>query len=183
MKKGILFAMFLGGLFAANAQTATAQTSTTLNVRLHPIQTIVVNPAQNEVNLDYVTAADYAKGVSSDQENHLVIYSTGAFAVTVNSLTDQLTNSAFAGDNINSSDITITPSAGTSKPLAGATVTPAALSSTAKEVISSSIGANNATFNINYSAKGDNDSYINKYHNVQNPTVYTTVVTYTIAAK
>lgn len=181
MKKSIFIFSVIATSFSLTVN-AQATSEATLNVNLYPIQTIVVNPAQSTVNLDYKTTTDYANGVNSDQEDHLKVYSTGAFTVTVNSSTNQLTNSTFAADNINSQDITITPSAGTTKPLTGADLTVANLSTTAKEIISSDLGANNATFNINYSAKGS-DAYINKYHKAQSPTVYTTKVIYTIAAK
>ena len=183
MKKSIFIFSVIATLFSLTANAQTNTSTATLNVNLYPIQTIVVNPAQSTVNLDYKTTTDYANGVNNDQGNHLTVYSTGAFTVTVNSSTNQLTNTTFSADNINSSDITITPKPGTAKPLTGAVLTVANLSTTAQEIISSDLGANNATFNINYSAKGDNDNYINKYHNAQNPTVYTTNVTYTIAAK
>ncbi|HCO20177.1 MAG TPA: hypothetical protein DIT47_03555 [Flavobacteriaceae bacterium] len=191
MKKTIFIFSVIATLFSltVNAQASaqpSASASATLNVRLYPIQTIVVNPAQSTVNLDYKTTTDYANGVNSDQKDHLEVYSTGAFAVSVKSSTNQLTNTTFSADNINSSDITITPKPGTAKPLTGATLTPKQLSTSTtvgEVIISSDLGANNATFNINYAAKGDKDNYINKYHNAENPTVYTTTVTYTIAAK
>ncbi|MCQ4036121.1 hypothetical protein [Kaistella montana] len=185
MKKSIFIFSVIATLFSLTVN-AQATSVATLNVNLYPIQTIVVNPTQTTVNLDYKTTSDYANGVNLDQKDHLEVYSTGAFAVSVKSSSTQLTNSTFSADNINSSDITITPKPGTTNPLTGATLTPKQLSTSTtvgQEIISSDLGANNATFNINYAAKGDSDNYINKYHNAQNPTVYTTTVTYTIAAK
>lgn len=190
MKKLIFLSATLTALFSlnANAQTvpATAVTpppaTATLNVRLYPVQNIVVNADQKVVNLDYKTAADYAKGVEIEQKNHLEIYSTGAFAVTVNSMTDKLTNTS--NETIDSKDITITPSEGTKKLTSASTLTPAKLGMDPKTLISSSVGSNSATFNINYSAKGGDDSYINKYTSGKTgPTVYTTQVIYTIATQ
>lgn len=180
MKRIIFLSVALTALLSLNANAQTSQT--TLNVRLHPIQTILVNTAQNTVNLDYVTSANYKDGVDIDQPDHLTVYSTGAFTVTVNSSTDKLTNAAFSADNIESSDITITAKAGTTKPLTGAVPTSVKLGTTAQPLITSDKGGNNVTFDINYAARG-NDEYLNKYHKEESPTVYTTNVTYTIAAK
>jgi hypothetical protein len=55
MKKFILLSFaFLG--FA----TVNAQTYVTLNVKLKPVQTLVVNPAQTTVDLVYDSKAKYA---------------------------------------------------------------------------------------------------------------------------
>src|SRR5690554_4744623 len=78
MKKIILTtAIILTAFVGAFAQTATANLSVTIN----PIQTIqVINP---DVNLNYSTTEHYKLGVSSEQADHLKIYSTGAFQVKV----------------------------------------------------------------------------------------------------
>ena len=176
MKKTILFFCLVAGLFVANAQTDQVE----LNVRLYPIQTIVVNATQKPVNLDYTTAAHYTDGVSLAQPNHLKIYSTGGFTVTVASSTATLTNSI---NSIPSSDITITPTAGTTNTLAGATLTAKTLGTTGTTIIDSSVGGFNKNFDIKYAAKGGG-AYINNYTAAQGTSaVYTTNVIYTIAAK
>lgn len=181
MKKTILVAIFLGGIFAANAQTtpSTKVGTTTLNVNLYPIQEITVKSLQKTVNLDYKSAADYRDGVNLDQKDHLSVYSTGAFAVSVSGA--NLANTITKTSTINGADIAITASNGTSI-LAGAKYTPATLSTTAKTLISSTKGGVNKQFNVNYAAKGGTDAFINKYYKSQGAVnVYTTTITYTIA--
>lgn len=183
-KTSILFGALLGLVsVTANAQK-TGQA--TVNVKLHPIQTIIVNTPT--VDLDYTTEADYANGVSATQADHLTVYSTGAFAVTVKSETDKLTSTAAGAIDtpIDASDITVKASAGTTRPLNATQVTyePAvALSTTAATLFSSEIGGVNKNVNVKYTAKGDANQYVNKYFDVQSPTIYTATVTYEIAAK
>lgn len=186
MKKSIFIFSVIATLFSltvnaqASASTQTTATATaTLNVNLYPVQSIVVNPLQYTVDLDYKTTTAYKNGVTSEQVDHLEVYSVGGFAVTVKSDGD-LTNDT---DEIPSNDITITPSIGTNpNNLEGVTVASTQLSTTAKEIISGINSANNAKFNIKYSAKGNNE-YFAKYKKSDSPTVYTTTVTYTIEAR
>lgn len=156
----------------------TASDEVTLNVRLHPIQTIVINSGQKTVNLDYITTNDYANGVSSDQKNHITIYSTGAFVVKANASSGTLEGTY---DEIDASDIRITPTHGSGE-LANTTFSNINLSNEAQSIISSTTGGVNKTFDIEYAGAGSN-SYVNKYFNGENPTVYTTTVLYTIEAQ
>lgn len=160
-------------------KSAFAQTdNATLNIRLYPIQTITVNPTQKTVDLDYKTTTDYTNGVSLAQADHLTVYSTGAFIVKVKSAASTLTGTKA---NIDANDVSISPLAGTSNQLANATYTPANLSSTDQTIISSTTGSVNKNFNITYKAAGA-QKYVDKYFKTENPTVYTTTVTYTIEA-
>lgn len=181
MKKFIFLLATGLGLGTVAAQQAT------VNVRLYPIQTIIVNPgtANQVVNLDYHTAADYANGVNTDKADHLSVYSTGAFAVSVKADAATLESAhTEVTENINSSDIWVTASAGSTNTLTGVTYEPAvSLTQTAQELFSSTTGGVNKNFNVNYAAKGDANDYVNKYFNVENPTVYTTTVTYSIEAR
>lgn len=181
MKKfAVLVCLFV--IAGTSALMAQSSANATLNVRLHPIQTIVVNPAQNIVNLDYVTETDYASGVSSEQKDHLTVYSTGAFVVKANSSSSTLeSNHQDVTENIDASDIVIRPEQGSNQ-LSGATFTTINLSDQAQSIISNSTGGVDRTFNINYAGAGAN-SYVNKFFNVENPTVYTTTVIYTIEAQ
>ncbi|UKT62967.1 hypothetical protein [Pedobacter mucosus] len=159
--------------------TAFAQTdNATLNIRLYPIQTITVNPTQKTVNLDYKTTADYTDGVSLAQADHLTVYSTGAFIVKVKSASASLTG---AKSNIDANDVSISPLAGTSNQLANATYSARNLSNADQTIISSNTGSVNKNFNITYKAAGA-QKYVDKYFKTENPTVYTTTVTYTIEA-
>jgi len=179
MKKFILFAAILfAGISVANAQNSG---EATLNVRLHPLQTIVVNPTQNNIDLDYLTTDDYNDGVSSLQEDHLKIYSTGAFIVQVASATNDIVR-AGGTETISASTIKVKAQEGSNNPLTGQTMAEVALSTTATNLINSGTGGVDKNFNITYSGL-DLNGYVNNYFNDENPTVYTTTVTYTIAAQ
>ncbi len=180
MKKTLL----LIGAFAFTALSA--QQQATVNVNLYPIQTIIVNATNATVDLDYITAADYNDGVDATIVDHLSIYSTGAFAVKIKSdlATLESTNAGIT-ENIASSDILVTASAGTAaNTITGATYQGAvALTTTPQELFESATGGVNKSFTVNYAAKGAANTYVNKYFNVENPTVYTTTVTYSIEAR
>jgi len=190
MKKRFLGLALVLTAFAANAQTtfaANAQADTdqvALNVKLYPIQTIVVNV--DNVDLEYKTKTDYADGVTVTKGDHLTVYSTGGFTVNVKSETATLTSSlpAAAAESISSSDILITSAAGTTNSLAGAAYeTEVPLTTTGAQLIQSTTGGVNKNFNVTYKAKGDLDTYVNKYFkDGNNPTVYTTNVIYEIVA-
>lgn len=181
MKKSASLLSLLFVLVSAIAFAQTATDDATVNVRLYPIQTILVNGSQKIVNLDYKSTDDYKNGVKLDESDHLTVYSTGAFAVKVKSSGAQLA-SAHSGitEKIDASDIKLTPSLG-SQQLTGSTLTSVTLSQTPTTIIASNIGGVNKTFNVQYAAAGAN-SYINKYFNVESPTTYTTSVVYTIEA-
>lgn len=166
-------------IFTLIGTSASAQSdNATLNIRLYPIQTITVNSTQKTVNLDYKSTTDYTDGVSLAQADHLTVYSTGAFIVKVKSATANLTG---AKANLDASDVSITPLAGTSNQLANASYTPKNLSNIDQTIIASNTGSVNKNFNITYKAAGA-QKYVDKYFKTENPTVYTTTVTYTIEA-
>lgn len=182
MKKVILTSVII---FTAVAATfaQTPSDNVTLNVKLNPIQTLVVNNAQKAVDLEYRNVSDYASGVSSLQEDHLKIYSTGAFAVSVESADNNMKrSSAGKTETIASSTIHVVASEGSTAKLTGATLGDVSLSTTPTRLISSAIGGVNKNFNITYKGLGAN-GYVNNYFNDETPTVYTTTVTYTIAAQ
>ncbi len=173
MKKFIFTALTLVGFAAANAQTVT------LNVRLKPIQTLIVNTAQKTVNLDYTTRDDYANGVTSSNADHLTIYSTGGFQVKVKSATAALQNGS---KSIQANTIQVKASAGTD-PVNGAqyaALTP--LSATETTLVTSSVGGVDKKISIDYKGSGAN-AYLDNYVANQNPSVYTTELTYTIISQ
>jgi len=126
-----------------------AQNSVTLNVNLYPIQTLLVNTTQKEVNLEYSTREDYRNGVVSEQQDHLTIYSTGGFQVKVSAVTAAIDNSVL--DNI-----TIIPSSG-SKPLNQLHVvyTDKNISELEQPIISATKGAIDKNVNISYKGAGN----------------------------
>jgi hypothetical protein len=177
MKKFILASFALLGFATVNAQTNTD--NVTLNVKLKPIQTLVVNPAQKTVDLVYTTAADYSGGVSSTQADHLTVYSTGGFEVKVKGADANIVNGS---KNIAANTITITASNGANNSVAGATYTPVSLSNNDQVIATSATGGVNKNINVTYAGAGA-DTYVNNYIAGQTPTTYTTVLTYTILAK
>lgn len=171
-------AIILFFLFTFFSIYAHAQNVAVLNINLYPVQTIEVNSASQTVDLDYKTRDDYRDGVSVTKTDHLKIFSTAAFAVKVRSEKPTLTNPD-STNSINSSDITMTASQGTSTSGGSFTSSPVQLSGSDAEFLSSSKGGTNNTFNVKYAASGG-DKYINKRVNGQSPTVYTTQVVFSI---
>ena len=161
-----------------------AQQQATVNVRLYPIQTLVVNGNQKNVNLDYHTKADYANGVSVEQKDHLLIYSTGAFSVHVRSESPTLTSQqANVTESISASDLMITAKSGDSHPLPGALYSSTGLSTSPEKIIESSTGGINSTFTVEYKAQGNLDAYISKHMTPGEATVYSAEVIYEIVAQ
>src|SRR5690606_34465762 len=181
MKKILLTVFTLSALaLQASAQSAGSSSDIlTFNIRLHPIQIIAITPLQKAVNLDYVTTADYENGVNVDQPDHLRVYSTGGVAARVQSASPLQKRGST--EEIDVSDIIITPSAGSTEST-DAHYPEVNLTQVAQELISSATGGVNRMFNINYRAAGVH-KYVNKYVNLENPTVYSGTITYSIMPK
>ena len=173
MKKFLLAAAGLLAFATTNAQNVT------LNVRLKPIQTLVINNAQKTVNLDYVTTDDYANGVSSVNADHLNIYSTGGFQVKVKSANAAMQN---GGKTIQANTIQVIATAGTEAVNGAQYSQNVQLSANETTLVTSTNGGVNKKISIEYKGAGAN-SYINNYIAGQNPTVYTTELTYTIVSQ
>lgn len=152
-----------------------AQNSVTLNVNLYPIQTLLVNTAQKEVNLEYNTREDYRNGVVSEQQDHLIIYSTGGFQVKVSAVTAAI-------DKDMLSNIIIMPSSG-SKPLEHSHVmyTGKNISEIEQPIISATKGAIDKNVNISYKGAG-NDALMGFAKN-NTSTSQTYTVMYTIVSQ
>ena len=180
MKKLVIASLVVLCGISAQSQTD----NVTLNVRLNPIQTLVVNSLQKTINLDYTTKEHYNQGVSLKQENHLNIFSTGGFEVKVKSGGSELTNQgAGPNGNIAAATVKLTALAGTQNALADAQYNQdVVLSATEGVIASSTKGARDKNIDIQYAAAG-NDAYLDKYVANQTPTTFTTTVTYTIYAK
>src|SRR5690606_18912816 len=141
-----LLSLVILSLQASAQSNESASDLITFNIRLHPIQTIEITPLQKVVNLDYVTKADYENGVNVNQPDHLRVYSTGGFAVRVESAS--LMQRRGSTEEIDASDIVITPSAGSTE--SEDTHYPEVnLTPVAQELISSATGGVNRMFNIN----------------------------------
>lgn len=173
MKKIIITSIAILGVVAVKAQNAT------LNVRLKPIQTLVVNNAQKIVNLDYVTKDDYANGVSSLNADHLNIFSTGGFQVKVKSANSALQN---GNKNIQANTIQIKATAGSDAVNGAQYAQNVQLSANETTLVSSSNGGVDKKISIEYKGAGSN-TYLDNYIAGQDPTVYTTELTYTIVSQ
>ena len=152
----------------------------TLNIKLHKIQSLVVNTGQKTVNLEYKEIGDYAGGVTSDQKDHLEVFSTGGFKISAKTSGATLNGTNGNDKTIDVKDVQLQASLGSEKSLSGATMSATSLSATDKDIVSSDAGGRGLKFNIKYKAAGA-DAYINHYVKGEGPTVYTTQVTYTIA--
>lgn len=166
----ILISLF--SLYSLNTQ---AQNSVSLNVNLYPIQSIVINPNQQDVVLNYITKEDYNKGVQSEQTDHLIIYSTGGFQIRVNSIVNSSKNPPL-------NSLSIAPSPG-SKPIPSNNVsyTSKNLSELEQSIITSTTGGIDRNFNISYKGAG-NDMYIEYYDSSTTPKNYTYNIVYTIVS-
>lgn len=183
MKKFILFAAILfAGVSVVKAQTTTGSTSTTLNVILHPFQTISVNTAtgHDQVELVYDEISDYEAGVSVELTDHLLINSTGAFNVTVKA---EDLKEVGGSKTMLASTIRIEATKGASdKALEGATPGALQLSNDDQGLITSTTGGTGKSFNVKYTGAGG-DTYTGNYLTDKATTTYSTTVLYTIAAQ
>lgn len=167
-------ALLIVALFSVNGvkgQTTPAKTGTTnVNIKLNPIQAILVNDA--EVNLNYTTLDDYNQGVDTLMQNHLTVYSVGGFIVNVKSDGD------FKGTNgsIDAADVKITATPAEGSPGDFAEVT---LSNTENSLISSTTGGFEKNYDVNYSTKEAGNAF--KYAAKEGGD-YTAIVTYEIIA-
>ena len=171
-----MVAMLTLGLANVNAQKTG---DATLNINLSKIQSLVVNPSDKVVDINYTTIEHYAEGVTASKQNHLEVFSTGGFKITAKAAAATLT-SGDTDKTISIADIKLNATSGNSS---GVFNFPAAIltnGSEGVEVISSAVGGRGLKFHMNYTAAGS-DKYINHAVNSESVTTYTTTVTYTIA--
>ena len=175
-----IFCALVSGI--AFAQVGSKTASATLNVKLYPIQTILIG-GDNIVNLEYQTKEDYSNGVTSNMNDHLIVYSTGGFAVKVKSENENLVfTKDGTSDKIAANTINLQATLGTGNELISSTFSDVVLDNSNKKLISSTVGGTDLKFNVAYNGRGNN-AYLNKYYSVENPNTYTTTVTYTIEAQ
>ena len=184
MMKKLAFILTIFCALVSGMALAQKTASATLNVKLYPIQTILIG-TDNTVNLEYQTKEDYSNGVTKTMNDHLIVYSTGGFAVKVKSENEDLvyTKDALIS-KIAANTINLQAKLGTDNKLNLSTMKNVVLSNENQNLISSTVGGTELKFNVAYNGKGGND-YVNKYYNVETPNVnvYTTAVTYTIEAQ
>lgn len=178
-----MFCLFLG-FYTAKAQSTA---NVTLNVILHPVQSIVVSAGGSIVNLVYDDTTKYNSGVTLAMADHLTVYSSGGFQVSVSvpttTLGNGITTGVGTGQTIAASGITVQAAKGSTTNTGGSYGTTAiALSNTAQTLFSSTIGGAANKYNVTYKGAGNN-VYVGKdFAAGTAATTYTTQVTYTIAA-
>ena len=176
MKKFILFAavLFSAVSLVQAKGTPTNEGKTELTVTLNPIQTITVD--QTGVFLTYETREDYNDGVTSTQPDHLIVYSTGGFAVSVKSKEDNLLGDGDETKTIPSNTISVKAS-----PAEGAILSPQSvvLSKGGATLFSSTVGGADLSYNVEYAGAKLNQ-YFGKLFNKGEPSVFKTDVIYTI---
>jgi|SRR5690554_2284841 len=151
----------------------------TVNIRFKPIQSIVVNPVPETVDLVYATMDEYSAGVSKKMEDHLTVFSTGGFVVNVKS------NGDFKrGDGtmvIPAGDMKIMVENGTDTETGKFTTQ--SLSTSDLPIITAGEGGNELKYSVTYdnTSAGSGYDYIDRYIHPDSPeSVYTAEVTYTI---
>ena len=156
----------------------------TVNLRFVPVQTIVVQAAQKTTHLIYAAPEDYENGVSVIHDNHLTIFSSGGFQVTV-AADNPYFRRVGGRETIPVEDLVIKAASGLNSG-SQAQFKEATLSVTPASIIESEKGGRNLNFNISYdnSLAGSAQKYIDKYiTDDEKETVYTTNVTYTILTR
>lgn len=145
-----------------------AQTSDRVNLSiiLRPIQSIVVNPLQKDIELIYDTEDKYKDGATSINPDHLRVFSSGGFAVQVASKAPDI-------DGLNLADVSITADAVKSNP--NYTFKPITLSQNPSDLIVSGRGGRDLLFNVEYRGVGD-DAYLDKEYKSYNVEVEYTIL-------
>jgi hypothetical protein len=179
-------ALIVASLFSVNSVMAQTTGDVTVNLKFQPIQSIVVTSGAEGVNLVYANKTDYSEGKFKIVNDHLEIFSTGGFLVTVKAESD-FTNNSTGAVAIPASDVKVTATTGTDNDNNYGTggLPEVVLSNTEeKNFIASDTGGTGLKFNVKYDNYGGHgNAYINKYIFEDGAeSVYSTKVTYTIAA-
>jgi hypothetical protein len=147
----LIMALFsVNGVMAEGPSDYTKSGTTTVHIKLNPMQAIVVNP--NEVNLEYITLENYNQGVETTMTNHLTVYSVGGFIVKVKSDGDFKNGS----NSIPASDVKISATAAGSS---FDTSSQVELSTDATALITSSTGGFEKKYDVKYSNKAAGEAF------------------------
>lgn len=182
----VVMGLFAGNVSAQKTTTDGVSNEVNLNVILNPVRTLTVN--QNEVNLVYNTAEDYANGVSETIDNHLTVTSIGSgFKVYAKASTNDLihTNGAQLSESATNQPVSIRATANNNT-TPGQVYERTVQTMNAQNddghtygvpVVHGGAGLNQA-YNVTYTAAGDN-AYLNKVIDNQQ-TTYAVTIMYTI---
>lgn len=173
----VLFIVLIFGTIPAIAQT---ESSVTLRVIFNPIQNITVNSSQKTVDIEYTTLEDFQQGVENRQADHLSIYSTGSYEITVHA-TDLFNNIADANKHFAPSNLHIAALLPHSNPT-GTFVSSIELDHQGKKIIASTAPAYHLNFDIVYKGVGGH-VFLEYALNTENTETYSTDIVYTISTK
>lgn len=176
-KKNLFFVFILFVFIGISSAIAQKADQVVVNIKFKPVQSIVVNSSQKHVDLVYRDKDNYANGVTSTQADHLEVFSTGGFAISVKTDGDFVRSNS---GTIDANDVTVKAAFGSNTTIG--TFTDAILSTTENTLITADKGGAALKYNITYdNTAGANNNYINKYIHSDSPaSIYTTTVTYTI---
>ena len=189
----LIVALFSVNGVMAQVQDYTTNATTTSAVKVslifNPIQSIQVNPDQKEINFEYSTPNDYTQGIdekSQLKEDHLTVYHSGPFNVTITSTNFVNTNNST--DIITGDHVLVSAVIGKSSTDFQGTITPATAVSlnqnaAGSQFIASDNGAMGLTFDVLYDHSNANIADYLKRNLNNKKTTYQATVTYTIAAQ
>lgn len=177
--------LFFGLMFlSVSVRSQSRSGYVTLNIRLLPVQTIAIQTSQKTTDLVYASTYDYEHGVSVVQDDHLTVFSSSGFQVTVAADESHFIQSE--GDEVIAvSDFVIRAAGGSSSGL-HTHYEEAILSTNPAPIINSESGGRDLQYTITYDNKiaGSSQKYIDKYVSAGNrETVYTANITYTISTR
>jgi hypothetical protein len=177
-------ALIVASLFSVNSVMAqTTSDNVTVNLKFQPVQSIVVTGTK-EVDLVYANKTDYSNGKSATVNDHLEIFSTGGFVVTVKADNDFTSTStgavAIPAEHVK---VKATKGSGNNNDYGEGGLPEVTLSTSPQNFIASETGGTGLKFNVIYDNYGGaGNAYIDKYiHPDVTETVYAATVTYTIA--
>lgn len=155
----------------------------TVNLKFKPVQSIVVNSDSKTVDLEYTTKENYRDGVSKTITDHLIVFSTGGFVVSVNAKNEDFVRTGDGGGEIPVSDVKLSVVNGSTSNPESTSDEGVALSTTPTTLITSEVGGNELKYSVTYNSAGSGYKYINNYihpDNSESGSVYTAEVIYTI---
>lgn len=174
--------LVMGLLVSANkAEAQSGSDNVVINLKFHPVQTIVVALTQKTTDISYTSTNDYQNGIAVTHDGHLTVFSTGGFLISVEASNENFTR-AGGTETIPVSDVVIKAlnSTGNETDSEFSDVT---LSTAPAPLITSNSGGRDLKYDIIYdnTQAGSANQYINKYVSPDKPeSVYTSQVTYTI---
>ena len=181
MKKTILAAVTLiSVVFVGTANAQSTSDVVTVNIKLAKVQSIVINPSQKPVDLEYNNETDYRNGVIKTEADHLTVFSTGGFIVQAKSDGDFKKGS----ESIAANTVTLSAAAGSKEPTGTVTYgEDLGLSTSVLNLITAQKGGFDLKFNVIYKGGKGNDYIVDRFKDGDgNPNVYTAEVTYSIIA-